>query len=187
MTHKSRVQIGAAPALVLAALYFFDSSGVFSAMLPAVLAHEAGHALALHIVGARFRRLRLGIEGLSLDYAGVLGRGAECLCALMGPMFGALFALLCSLLGRRLQSEFLLCAAGVSAALTAFNLLPAPMLDGGRVLRMFLPEKVSVALGMATGCALLLIGLYCAVKGYGLALLPAGVWVTAGTWRWKGT
>ena len=185
MRAAPRVRIGAIPALFLAALYFFDSSGVFSAMLPAALVHEAGHALALRLCGARFRRLRLGIEGLSLDYAGALGRGAECLCALMGPAFGAVFALLASVLGRRLQSEFLLCAAGVSAALTAFNLLPAPMLDGGRVLGVFLPEKVMTVLGMATGCALLIAGLYCAVNGYGLALLPAGVWVTAGTWRWR--
>ncbi|MCL2344163.1 MAG: site-2 protease family protein, partial [Firmicutes bacterium] len=185
MTNRPRVSVGAVPALLLAALYFFDSSGVFSAMLPAVLVHEAGHALALRLCGARFRQLRLEIGGFSLNYSGVLGRGAECLCALMGPAFGAVFALTASVLGRRLQSEFLLCAAGVSAALTAFNLLPAPMLDGGRVLGIFLPEKVMVVLGMATGCALLIAGLYCAVRGYGLALLPAGVWVTVCTCQWK--
>lgn len=185
MRQRPRLRIGAGAALLLAALYFFDDSGVFSAMLPAVLAHELGHVLALRLGGARLTRLRLGAEGLSLDYSGAMGRGAECLCTLMGPLSGALFAAAASLLGRRMGSEFLLCAAGVSAALTAFNLLPAPVLDGGRALSAFLPEKVSIALGLVTGCALLLAGLYCAFAGLGLALLPAGLWVTVGTARWR--
>ena len=169
----------------MSALYFFDTSGVFSAMLPAVMAHELGHVIALRICGARVTRLRLGIEGLSMDYAGALSHLADSFCALMGPIFGAVFAILTSMLGNRLDSGYLLCVSGVSAVLSAFNLLPVPALDGGRALSAVLPEKISVVLGMLVGCVLLLSGLYCAVKGYGLALLPAGAWTLVCTWRWK--
>ena len=120
--------------LMASLLWLLDTSGFLSALLPAVIIHELGHAIALRLCGTRVTALHFEACGLRMDYSACLTEREELLCALAGPAAGAVYALCAALLGRGLRSEFLLCSAGISLSLTVFNLLPAPMLDGGRAL-----------------------------------------------------
>ena len=177
------IEISAGFMLMVSLLWLLDTSGILSAMLPAVLIHELGHVLALAACGARVSALRMEACGLRMDYWGSLGRRQEIFCALSGPAAGLLYALAAAFAGRWIKSEFLLCSGGISAALTAFNLLPAPMLDGGRVLSLLL-KKVSRLPGLLTGGALLGAGAALLGHGVGAVVLAAGIWVVIGTCKY---
>jgi Zn-dependent protease len=172
---KLSLSISAGAALLFSALYFFDGSGLFSAMLAAALAHETGHLLALRFCGARVTALRLDVLGLRMDYRGALSHRREAVCALAGPAAGLLFAAAASRLGRQLGSEFLFCAAGVSLLLSAFNLLPALPLDGGTALMALTgsPRLLRVT-GCTAALALLALGLYSAARGWGVGPVLRG-------------
>ncbi len=178
MRRKLSFSISAGAALLFSALYFFDGSGLFSALLAAALAHEAGHLLALRFCGARVTALRLDVLGLRMDYRGALSHGREAACALAGPAAGLLFAAAASRLGRRCDSEFLYCASGVSLLLSAFNLLPALPLDGGSALMAVTGSpRLLRATGLTTALALLALGLYCAARGWGVAPVLPGAFL----------
>jgi Zn-dependent protease len=163
-------------------MYFFDGSGLFSAMLPAAAAHEAGHLLALRLCGARILSLRLDVFGLRMDYRGALSQKSEVACALAGPAAGLLFAAGSSCLGRHLHSDFFYCSAGISLLLSAFNLLPALPLDGGHVLMALTgSSRLLNVTGIAAALALLALGLYSASRGWGLALLLPGSFLLLST------
>ena len=166
--------------LLASLLWLLDTGGLLAPLLPAVFVHEAGHALALRLCGARVRALCFTACGLRMDYAGVLTPGEELRCVLAGPGAGLGFALAASLAGRALGSAYLLCAAGISLALTVFNLLPAPMLDGGRAL-LLAGAGAQPLTGLLTGGALLLAGAVLLCGSFGPLLLAAGAWVTIGT------
>lgn len=169
--------------LLASLLWLLDGSGILSALLPAALVHEFGHALALRCCDAHVTRIRFEICGLRMDYSGILTDVEALLCALAGPLAGLLYALAAAFAGRFLGSDYLLCTAGVSLMLSAFNLLPAPMLDGGRSL---------AALGYGdcripgTVCGVLLIGggAVFLKSSFGPAALLAGVWVLLGTCKY---
>ena len=80
--------------LVLAILYFFDTSGLYAAALPAVAVHEMGHVLFLRLGGRRLSRLSLGLFGLEMDYTGQLRGLMGALAIAAGPAFGLIFGLL---------------------------------------------------------------------------------------------
>lgn len=169
--------------LLASLLWLLDTSGLLSALLPAVVVHELGHAAALRLCGAHVTMLRFEVCGLRMDYGGCLSNTEELLCALSGPTAGAVYALCAALLGRALESEFFLCSAGISLCLTAFNLLPAPMLDGGRALCTLHCRKLR-QIGIFTGAALFVCGALLLRRSFGPALLAAGVWVTIGSCKY---
>jgi stage IV sporulation protein FB len=178
MTRRPVFSISAGAALLFSALFFLDGSGLFSALLPAVAVHEAGHYLALRLSVAHFTALRLDIFGLRMDYRGALTRLQELLCTLAGPLAGLTFTLAASLGGRFLDDSFLYCAAGVSLLLTIYNLLPVAPLDGGRILLLLTGNSALVRLtGFLTAGALLFLGLYCAARGLGAALALPGAFL----------
>lgn len=180
---RPEIQVGAGFIVFAALLYFFDGSGLVSAIVPAVAAHELGHALALRLAGARVTRVSFDVRGIVMDYAGAIGTGAEVVSAAAGPVFGLLFAVFASYAGRTLGSEFWLCSSGVSLILSVYNLLPSPPLDGGRILALVLTRRfgagvsdaVTTALGLATAALLVTLGTWYLSRGYGAALVFAGV------------
>ena len=93
-------------------------------MLAAAI-HELGHITALVLCGGKVRRIRLHPGGAEI-LAAPLPPGRELLCILAGPAAGSLTALAWQVFPE-------LAAAGVVQ--TAFNLLPLPGLDGGRMVR----------------------------------------------------
>lgn len=186
MRRKLSLSISAGAALLFSALYFFDGSGLFSALLAAAFAHEAGHFAALRLCGARVTALCLDVLGLRMDYRGALSPRREAACALAGPAAGLLFAAAASRLGRWLGGEFLYCAAGVSLLLSAFNLLPALPLDGGTALMALTgSSRLLRATGLMTALALLALGLYSAARGWGVApVLPGAFLLLCAGGRW---
>jgi Zn-dependent protease len=170
--------VSAGAALLFSLLFFFDGSGLISALLAAAAVHEAGHLLALRLAGARLTALRLDLLGFRMDTRGALSRGQELLAARSGPAAGLLFAALASLSGRWLHSAFLLCAAGVSLLLSLFNLLPALPLDGGQaLLALSCSPRLLRVTGLLSAAALLAFGLYGAATGLGLAPLLPGLFL----------
>lgn len=175
-----RFQIYASPQFLLfaALLFFFDTTGLVSAAVPAAVVHELGHVLALGLCGCRITRLEMRILGFSMNYSGSLTRGQEILAASAGPMAGIIFAALAHLTGTGLKSEYLLCTADISLILSIFNLLPALPLDGGRVLACVIGERRAIWATTAVACALMLSGLLLITKGYGAAMIVSGGWLS---------
>lgn len=86
--------------------------------------HECCHIAAIHLLGGRIRKIRIGICKAEIETE-ISGLFVELLCALAGPLGS--FSLIC------LQMSFprlALCGAihGI------FNFLPLYPLDGGRIL-----------------------------------------------------
>lgn len=111
--------------LVLALMLLLFPVRFLAGVLTAALVHEWGHLLAIWITGGQVRRIRLHPGGAGIDTA-PMEPGQEAICAMAGPVFGAL-----TILWWRTFPELAL--AGLVQ--TVFNLLPVYPLDGGRVLR----------------------------------------------------
>ena len=143
---------------VLAALALLAGTGeVLPAAVLSALAHEAGHLLALRLAGARVERIRLTAFGAEIRAdTRYLPYPREILCTLAGPAVNLVLAVVLV----RAAGDYV--AAGVNLVLGAFNLLPVPALDGGRVLHLLVswawdPMTADrVCRGVGLGCALLL-------------------------------
>lgn len=170
---RCRVEITAGAAILFPLLYFLDGSGVFSAVIPAVLFHEIGHCISARIYGGRILSLRIELSGLCLELSPFSSPLREAVCAASGPMFGLLWAAVCSLF----HGIWWIRCRDVSLYFSMCNLLPAQPLDGGRILFALLPNEktvraVSVCTGAACAAAAVLL------RQWGL-MLPA-VWIIAG-------
>ncbi|MBE6969436.1 MAG: hypothetical protein E7442_04870 [Ruminococcaceae bacterium] len=123
---KQRMSVSAGGALGLAALLFLVDLRYLPALLTAALMHELGHMAALKLCRAELLELRLEFFGLCLVTTPPTSSAREAFCALCGPAAGLLWAVAihrCHPL-----------AAAFSLLLSAYNLLPALPLDGGRAL-----------------------------------------------------
>lgn len=158
----------------LAAVWYFDSCGIFWQFLAAMTVHELAHAAVLLLLGGRIESVRLSFAQVELR-TGLLSDRTELWSAAAGPGIN----LLCGWLFRRWMPAF----AAVSLLLALFNLLPVWPLDGGRLLRTLLRMRwgaagvdASQTLGLLFGLGLLGGAVFAARRW------DAGVWpaVTAG-------
>lgn len=165
-------------------LYLGKPKEIAALLLPA-LCHELGHMLALWVLGMQIRRFRLELRGFCIEYYGGSGALGQALAAAAGPLAGFAWAAAASILGNRLQADWLCLSAGVSLILSLFNLLPAMPLDGGRIVLALscavLGEQKGARLcegiSLFTGAALMGLGLWLMLRGMGAALLAASIWV----------
>ena len=149
---------------VVAALLFFLS----------LLAHEFGHAL-------QARREGIEIEGITLWLFGGVARfkgsfrsaGAEFRVAIAGPsvslVLGVLFVLIALISGIPSEVDGVAAWLGyINLTLLVFNLIPAPPLDGGRVLHAALwrlqgdyvwATRVAANVGRGFGYLLIALGI----------------------------
>jgi len=171
-----------APAALL--LYLGNPAEIAAFLLPAVC-HELGHVAAILLLGMQIRRFRLELRGFCIEYYGAGGALGQALAAAAGPLAGFAWAGAASLLGSRLQADWLCLSAGVSLLLSLFNLLPAMPLDGGRIVLNLscavLGEqkgaRLCEAVSLFIGTALMGLGLWVMLRGKGAALLAASIWV----------
>ena len=176
-----RWEISAGAALLFALLYFFDDAGLVSALVPAALAHELGHAAALRLCGVRMRRVRIGVFGVELSYAGTLSGGRALFSIAAGPAAGALYAAAAFLCAR--GESFWRLSGAISAALTAFNLLPALPLDGGRLAEELAGERRARKLSRVTAVCMALGGFALFTEYRTLSLLVMGLWLCVWNFR----
>ena len=158
----------------LAAVWYFDSCGIFWPFLAAMTVHELAHAAVLLLLGGRIESVRLSFAQVELR-TGLLSDRTELWSTAAGPGIN----LLCGWLFRRWMPAF----AAVSLLLALFNLLPVWPLDGGRLLQTLLRMRwgaagvdASQTLGLLFGLGLLAGAVFAARRW------DAGVWpaVTAG-------
>lgn len=168
--------------LILAIYYAMERSGLFWCIVPAVLLHETGHALAIRICGGRITELTFSASGLRMDYRGQFSYWRDALIAAAGPVVNLICAFLFAVL-YRLGRQIWIYAAGVNLILAAVNLIPAESLDGGAILEAalyrFLPvSRVHGVLRTATvifSVLFLIFGLYIGIKTrYNISVLCLG-------------
>lgn len=168
--------------LLLCAVYYFEDISGLLALIAAAAAHETGHVLAIKSVGGRVVGLSFDTSGLCMTETGTYTPAQELIILYAGPALGAVPVLLCAFAP---TSPFAAKTAAVSMALTAYNLLPALPLDGGRAVKSILArkiggqraERVMYPIGLAIGTALSAIGLFLLGNAYGAALIFAGLWL----------
>ena len=170
-----RLDLAPGFAAALCLLRLLAEPRVFYAFLAAAAAHEAGHVMAIYLVGGKVTKLRLGMCDAKIETQG-LGYRQEIFCALAGPGMSVLVCL-------ALRKAYATCAA-ISLLLGLFNAMPVYPLDGGRALRaglcLVLPlgraEAVSNIAGLAVCAAGLAGAIFCA-RAYGLGAAPLAVWL----------
>lgn len=104
-----------------------------------IFVHECGHAFA-----ARLRGIPVGVM-VFVPFMGAFvttkrtrdDAAEDAFVGIMGPVFGMGAGLACLLVFAASPSPFWLALAQWSFMINLFNLLPIPMLDGGRLLPLF--------------------------------------------------
>ncbi len=178
--HKHiRFDISAGAILLFALIYFFDGNGVVSALVPAALAHEAGHILALRACKRRLTRVFVSPTGAELDYAPRLEGGRRILCLIAGPLAGLAYTVAACTLG----GTFLDLSGTVSFVLSVFNLLPILPLDGGQVIGAILPERNARAISLGAALLFLAGGAVLVLRFHSFALFGMGLWLVVANLR----
>ena len=138
-------------------LFLLPVSWVF-AWLAAVVIHEAGHLLTMRIMNIPIRSISIDLKGAIIE-AGYFSPAEEFICALAGPAAG---------LGCLLVADHFPLLAVCGFVQSAYNLLPFPDYDGGRVLMLTLSrfltrnkaEAVYRLIILTASVLLLLFGLF---------------------------
>ncbi|MCR4426562.1 MAG: M50 family metallopeptidase [Firmicutes bacterium] len=171
---------------------FIDWATVFACLI----LHELAHAAVASGFGLRVLEIEFTpIGGVArLDGPIELEPEVEAAVAMAGPMnslvlAGIAYMLLRSGIGRGERAEFFI---AINLALAVFNLLPALPLDGGRILRALLAERLGVAqatarvvrLSIALGWLVAAGGVAGAVAGLLNPVVPAvGIFIVLGARR----
>ena len=134
-----------------------------------IVIHELGHLAAMKLLKIPCGCIRIGIAGARID-ARFPSYEKELLCALSGPLFGAIFALF--------FVHWMPKAAVISITLSLINLLPLYPLDGGRIVKAAL--CIYVAEDKAERMVCILSAVACCVL-MGAACWAAVQWQT-GLW-----
>ncbi len=155
------------------------------AVFASVVAHELGHALTARAFGIRTRQiLLLPIGGVAQIEQAHMRPRVELLVALAGPVVslllaGLLFTGVAITGGSLTPDSFIAALAWTNLGLAVFNMLPAFPMDGGRVLRAALAQRmghirataIATTFGKVGAVLFAVLGL---VTGRFLLLLMAG-------------
>lgn len=88
--------------------------------------HEIGHIAALMLVGGKVSRLTLSFYGLALKYDTKLSNIREIIVILFGPLVNLIL--------------YIILKDDINLILFALNILPIYPLDGGRIIKILLPD-----------------------------------------------
>ena len=109
-------------------LIIFANNALILPLLLAACIHEAGHIIAIFMLGGTIHSLTVNAGGLKISYiSDSLSYKNDLICAFAGPALGMLSAFVASRLGFNVY-------AGISLCINTFNLYPVRPLDGGRIL-----------------------------------------------------
>ena len=135
-----RLEISGGFLLLLSFTAFLCGGGnVFAAAIAAAF-HELGHLALILLQGSLPKRLTLDVSGACLRcYGPEPSANQELLRAMAGPAVGLVLWLVL----HSSVNGFLSAAGEMSLMLSLVNLLPAPGLDGGRVLNAIITGTVS--------------------------------------------
>ena len=135
-----RLEISGGFLLLLSFTAFLCGGGnVFAAAIAAAF-HELGHLALILLQGSLPKRLTLDVSGACLRcYGPEPSANQEFLRAMAGPAVGLVLWLVL----HSSVNGFLSAAGEMSLMLSLVNLLPAPGLDGGRVLNAIITGTVS--------------------------------------------
>ncbi|MDF1563152.1 MAG: M50 family metallopeptidase [Deltaproteobacteria bacterium] len=155
-------------------------------VLASVLAHELGHSVMA-------RRLGIGIEGITLYPFGGVARMRsmpekprdEVIIAAAGPAVSLLLAGAFFTAFLFVGGELLMNLAAINAVLGIFNLIPALPMDGGRIFRALLAERlgflrattIAAKVARVAAVGLALLGLFTNPM---LVVIAGVVWWMAG-------
>lgn len=159
------------------AVYCADGKTLFLLVLPVVV-HELGHLLCLRLLGCRICSLQWELSGLCIRYSGDPGRMGSAAAALAGPVAGLLYAWLAAGFGP--SGEL---SAGISLLLSAFNLIPALPLDGGRAAEALIGCRKANIISITAATVTAALGLLLFAHRKGAALLIAGLLLFAAQFR----
>lgn len=173
---KRSKHIAPAAVVLLLSVYYFCGAALFFSLIIAALVHELGHIAAIKICGGRLSDFSADFCGFSICGTGISSLPEEIFILLSGPSAGIILAMAMSS-----NNAFGSMLGEVSLLLSAYNLLPALPLDGGRAVFTLLEstfgidcaERVMDALGMIIGTAAAFSGALLSKS----ALLIAGIWI----------
>ena len=181
-----KLKVSGAALIALAAVYFFDTNGLFVAAFAAAAVHEAGHFAALKINRSPITELKLELWGLKICCVSGMSYTAEIITAAAGPLASFLLALASAFVGRHYNSQAAYILAGISLVFCVFNALPALPLDGGKIiyataalkLGLDKAERLTCVLSCAVIMTLLVAGTGLLLKTkVNYTLLLAALWL----------
>lgn len=171
---RFRLDVSPAALLLFSLIYFFDSTGTTSLIVPAAAVHELGHLAVLRFFKVNITRIRLTVTGLVIDSMGNPSTRLFCIMSTSsGPLAGFVLALICSCF----SSEYIRLCGAVSFWLSVLNLLPAYPLDGGRLLSGLVPTVSFAKVSLITSAILLAAGIVIFFALSAIVPMLFGLWL----------
>ncbi len=143
---KTRVRLSALFFVPTLLAFLTENGQVFLFTLLALCLHEAAHVAMTYACGMQIAEIRIHALGLSASLgAGTPTLGDELAIAATGPLFSLTAGVAASLVYHSglMREENVLLFGSINTVLALFNLLPAPPLDGGTMLRALLVDVFS--------------------------------------------
>lgn len=148
MTLKLRhlcIEISFPLVALMTAVIIFDTSMSVMICFASVIAHEAGHILALKYFGSYPRKIKLTLFDIAIIDCKKITRSnkAELIITLAGVTVNFILAIISYLIINFFKNSYIEMFLNTNFTLGLFNILPIDSLDGGQALFILLSTKFS--------------------------------------------
>lgn len=171
-----RLEISFWFAAVLTLLTVLLPGGKAAACYVFCILHELGHLLLISKSGVAVEKISFGYFGVRIETGGAIpSKGREIAVSAAGPAVNAALGTAFLFFGPNW-------AAVMNFALAAFNLMPVPMLDGGKILSAVFPDRrLLKKIGIAFCAVFVLSGAALAFFYKNFTLLITSLYILTGT------